>query len=71
MYGEGQANKVIFCSGKVAFDIEARLEKNQAKGVVVIRIEELAPFPVASVRAHLQTVSKNADCVWVQEEPTN
>jgi len=41
------ADRVIFCSGKVSFDIRARLEKAAASGIRVIRLEELAPFPVA------------------------
>jgi 2-oxoglutarate dehydrogenase complex dehydrogenase (E1) component-like enzyme len=45
--------KVIFCTGKVAFDIEARLEKNGATGYKVIRVEELAPFPVKQIREEL------------------
>lgn len=46
-FGNGKAKKVIFCSGKVAFDIEARLEKTQPKdGILVVRLEEIAPFPI-------------------------
>jgi 2-oxoglutarate dehydrogenase complex dehydrogenase (E1) component-like enzyme len=44
---------VIFCTGKVAFDVEARLEKNGATGYKVIRVEELAPFPVKQIREEL------------------
>ena len=50
-FGENKAKKVVFCSGKVAFDIEQRLEKNSPKhGVQVVRIEEIAPFPVSQIR---------------------
>lgn len=53
-YGQGKAKKVIFCTGKVAFDIEARLEKTQLKeGVLVVRLEEIAPFPIKQIKTHL------------------
>jgi 2-oxoglutarate dehydrogenase complex dehydrogenase (E1) component-like enzyme len=45
---------VIFCSGKVFFDIQDKLEKKLKKGesnykTLVIRVEELAPFPVSLI----------------------
>jgi len=46
-FGANKVKKVVLCSGKVALDIESRLEKNSLKsGVQVIRVEEIAPFPV-------------------------
>ena len=45
-FGSTDIKKLIFCSGKVSFDIAARLEKaNLNHGVRVVRLEELAPFP--------------------------
>lgn len=45
---------VIFCSGKVGFDIEERLTKaNASKGIKLVKIEEIAPFPVEGVREAL------------------
>lgn len=61
--------QVILCSGKVAFDIEAKLEANApARPTRVVRVEELAPFPTAEVRAHLQSAES---VTWVQEESLN
>ena len=66
-----QVKKVVVCSGKVAFDIEARLEKaNLAHAVQVIRCEELAPFPVALIR-EATSAHQDASITWVQEEPMN
>lgn len=54
-FGSGVIRKVIFCSGKVNFDIAARFEKNApGQGVLVIRMEELAPFPVKKVKEMIQ-----------------
>ena len=65
-FGQSKVNKVVFCSGKVALDIEARLEKSSPKqGVKVIRIEEIAPFPVAHVKQALDGVDSQAEFTWV------
>jgi probable 2-oxoglutarate dehydrogenase E1 component DHKTD1 len=56
-FGElnSQVKKVILCSGKIALDIDARLETANLKHrVKVIRVEELAPFPILSIKANLE-----------------
>ena len=38
----------------------------------VIRVEELAPFPIKLIEEQLQKANANSgDVVWVQEEPLN
>lgn len=57
------------CSGKVFFDISQKLEQTPPPyQVKVIRLEELAPFPVAHVKQHLGGAQ---DVVYVQEECMN
>jgi len=71
-FGEGEVKKVIFCSGKVNFDIQIRLEKNKPScGVQLIRIEELAPFPVAHIKEMIAQASPDTEFTWMQEEPLN
>jgi probable 2-oxoglutarate dehydrogenase E1 component DHKTD1 len=68
-YGTGSAAKVIICSGKVAFDIEAKLEEAHLKEATkVVRVEEIAPFPIAEIREHLKGARQ---VTWVQEESLN
>lgn len=64
---------VILCSGKVAFDLEANLAKmNLSQGVRIVRLEEIAPFPVSDVRQHLdQLADTSGKVIWVQEESMN
>lgn len=46
-FGSGNTKKVVFCSGKVFFDIQEKLANSKlGHKVSVIRVEELAPFPV-------------------------
>ena len=65
-FGTGAIKRVIFCSGKVSLDVEARLEKAQlAHGVKVIRLEELAPFPVHHIQAALENAASDTSYLWV------
>ena len=52
----GDVKTLVLCSGKVSFDIEATLEKREGSmsdGVHVVRVEEIAPFPVNEIREHM------------------
>lgn len=65
-------DKVVFCSGKVFFDIDKELETNQPTGkVMVIRLEELAPFPANLIEEQISKVGKNASVYYVQNECMN
>ena len=62
---------MILCSGKVAFDIDAKLESSELSSrIKVVRIEELAPFPTDRVRAQLSSTHEQ-QVFWVQEESMN
>ncbi|HET6725070.1 MAG TPA: 2-oxoglutarate dehydrogenase E1 component [Gammaproteobacteria bacterium] len=71
---ELDANKVrriVFCSGKVYFDLlETRRERN-IDDIAIVRIEQLYPFPEADYAAALKKWSNAKDIVWCQEEPQN
>jgi 2-oxoglutarate dehydrogenase E1 component len=65
-----QVKKVLFCSGKIYFEL---LEKKKAEGredVAIIRLEQLYPLPAGQLNA-LQRKYSNAVWFWVQEEPLN
>jgi 2-oxoglutarate dehydrogenase E1 component len=62
--------RLIFCSGKVAFDAVAERDRRQAP-VAVIRVEQLFPFPQDQIRAVLHRYSGTKDVIWLQEEPEN
>jgi 2-oxoglutarate dehydrogenase E1 component len=66
-----RTKRVIFCSGKVYYDLAQAREEKQAWNVAIIRLEQLYPFPAGQVRDVLARYSPNADLVWVQEEPRN
>jgi 2-oxoglutarate dehydrogenase E1 component len=63
--------RVVFCSGKVYYDL---LESRQVHGiddVAIIRIEQLYPFPIAEFAVLLGEYEHVREIVWCQEEPQN
>ncbi len=62
--------RLVFCSGKVAYDAIAERDKRQAP-VAIIRVEQLFPFPQEQMLEILARYSGTKDVVWLQEEPEN
>jgi len=71
---EGSAERLILTSGKVYYDLKKALDDDDEPGdpeqVAIARVEQYYPFPAEAVRAELERF-KNAEVVWVQEEPRN
>ena len=66
-----KVKKVIFCCGKVYYDLlEARREK-QIDNVVIIRFEQLYPFEESLLIEIVQKYKEAEGFVWCQEEPRN
>lgn len=67
-----QATRLLFCSGRLWLDlIERRDEEPEAtKGVVLVRLEQIAPFPYDLVSNALEKY-RDAELIWAQEEPIN
>ncbi len=63
--------KVLFCSGKVYFDLAERQQKENRKDVAIVRLEQLYPLPVRQLEALYKKYSQAATWFWVQEEPLN
>jgi 2-oxoglutarate dehydrogenase E1 component len=64
------ASRVIFCSGKVYYDLVAERAKLGETGTAIIRVELLYPLPVDEI---IEEANKhpNANLLWVQDEPAN
>ncbi|HSB92889.1 MAG TPA: 2-oxoglutarate dehydrogenase E1 component [Flavitalea sp.] len=62
--------KVLFCSGKVYYDLAERQQKEEVKDTAIIRLEQLYPLPSKQLEALYQKYNK-ATWFWVQEEPLN
>jgi len=63
--------KVLFCSGKVYFDLAERQQKENRKDVAIVRLEQLYPLPLTQLETLYKKYSQAATWFWVQEEPLN
>ncbi|MEU8954483.1 multifunctional oxoglutarate decarboxylase/oxoglutarate dehydrogenase thiamine pyrophosphate-binding subunit/dihydrolipoyllysine-residue succinyltransferase subunit [Streptomyces sp. NPDC048518] len=63
--------KVVFCAGKLYYDLEAERQKRGAKDTAIIRIERLYPLPGAELQAEIAKYPNAEKYLWAQEEPAN
>jgi 2-oxoglutarate dehydrogenase E1 component len=64
-------NRVIFCTGKVFYDLMAHRKEKGITNAAIIRIEQLYPFHREMVEAIVALYSNASHFVWCQEEPLN
>ena len=65
-----KVKKVLFCSGKIYYDLYNKQKADNRTDVAIVRIEQVYPFPDKQVKAILAKYN-NAPAFWVQEEPKN
>ena len=65
-----EVKKVLFCSGKLYYELADRQAKENRKDVAIIRLEQIYPLPYQQLDALHKKYSK-ATWFWVQEEPMN
>jgi 2-oxoglutarate dehydrogenase E1 component len=63
--------KVIFCSGKIFYDLIEAKQKNGADGLAIVRLEQLYPFPALQLQAIVEKYKNATEYIWAQEEPEN
>jgi len=63
--------RIVFCSGKVYFDLIQKREECDCEGVAIIRLEQLYPFPFKTLGNILADYSHVKELSWCQEEPKN
>jgi 2-oxoglutarate dehydrogenase E1 component len=71
---EGRREKVerlVLCSGKVYFDIDASDRRQQAENVAIARVELLYPFARDQLSELIGSFPNLSEVVWTQEEPRN
>lgn len=70
-HAHNKISKVIFCSGKVYYDLDEYRRQNKITGTAIIRVEQLYPLPFNIIQSLIKRYSKNTQFLWVQEEPEN
>jgi 2-oxoglutarate dehydrogenase E1 component len=63
--------RLLFCAGKVYYDLLEARRKNKIPNIAIARIEQLFPFPQDAVRELIRSYPNAREVVWVQEEPKN
>jgi 2-oxoglutarate dehydrogenase E1 component len=67
----GAVKRVVFCSGKVYYDLLERREEKKIGDVALIRVEQLYPLEGELLKAAVEPFANAREWVWTQEEPRN
>lgn len=63
--------RIVMCSGKVYYDLLIQRRELNLKHVIILRIEELYPFPSENLNIVLDKYKNAEQLIWCQEEPKN
>ena len=66
-----RVSRVIFCSGKVYYDLLTYREEQQIKDAAIVRVEQLYPLNREGVKMAFSPYSDAKKFIWCQEEPLN
>ena len=64
-------SRLVFCSGKVFYDLLAARRERKAEHVALARVEQLYPFAADQAAEIVASYPAAAEVVWAQEEPRN
>jgi 2-oxoglutarate dehydrogenase E1 component len=62
---------ILFCSGKIYYELSARRRELERTDIVIVRLEQFYPFPEDQLKTVLKKYSRLKNWYWVQEEPEN
>jgi 2-oxoglutarate dehydrogenase E1 component len=63
--------RVVFCTGKVYFDLLEQRREDDIKDIAICRVEQIYPFPREEVIKQIHRYGNATEIVWCQEEPKN
>ena len=63
--------RLIFCSGKIYYELLQRLRAIGQQSLALLRVEQLYPFPEEALGRIIARYKKACEFLWVQEEPEN
>lgn len=64
-------HRIIFCSGKIYYELLEEKEKENAHDVAIIRLEQIYPLPLIQIKTLIEKYKNADDYIWLQEEPEN
>jgi 2-oxoglutarate dehydrogenase E1 component len=68
---KADVTRIVFCSGKVYYDLVEARELHNVTSTALVRIEQLYPFPVARYAEIIDSYANAREVIWCQEEPKN
>ena len=66
-----ETKRLVLCSGKVAYDLIEARDAAEDKGIQIVRVEQLYPFPTEALAVRIARMPNLEEVVWCQEEPRN
>lgn len=66
-----QVSRLVFCCGRIYYDLAAEREKAKVEDMAIVRIEQLYPLRVEQLKELIEKYTNLKECFWVQEEPKN
>lgn len=63
--------RLLFCAGKIFFDLEAKRQKEKREEIAIIRLEQLYPLDQKLLSDTIARYGNAKEIFWVQEEPQN
>lgn len=70
-YNKDKITRIIFCSGKIYYDLLDKKEKIKDEKTALIRIEQIYPLRIDKIKNILEKYKNKKEILWVQEEPEN
>ena len=68
---ERKVKKVVFCSGKIYYELLEERNRLNNEETAIIRLEQLYPLPKKEMDRQLSKYNKKVKLIWTQEEPAN
>ncbi len=66
-----EVKKIILCAGKIYYELLRARREHKITNTVIIRVEQLYPFPAQEIRQVINKYSGAREVIWTQEEPRN
>ena len=66
-----KVKRLVFCSGKVYYDIAKEQQDQGIDDIALVRVEQLYPFPREELQDIIERYGQATEVIWCQEEPLN
>jgi len=66
-----KVKRIVLCSGKVYYDLAATRKDREIDDMVILRLEQLYPFPHKTLAGEFKKYPNATEIMWVQDEPQN